>query len=139
MANKTKLIQYSFIEKEDDGHNNKEYSVTKKAIFLDPNDNSGIGFLIIKSSFGGSPHVIYLVKEKGEAEIKSFCFRDNFVIVEFPTPGQSNSTPWNEIKVISYDSLLTDEQVEILILNFNVIKSYREVKKNIWEMFKDEL
>jgi len=138
MANKTKIIQYSYTEKEDDGHNNKEHTVTKKAIFLDPRDNHfGIGFLIIKSGFGHGPYVIYLTME--EDVMNSFCFGDNFGIEGFPIPGQSNSTPWNEIKVLSPESLLSDKHVESLVLHFKTACVYYDTKASLWQTFKDEL
>lgn len=137
MANKTKIIQYSFQENEDDGHNNKVHTVTKKAIFLDPRNNSGVGFLIIKSSFGTGPYVIYLTIE-GET-INSFCFGDNFGIEGFPIPGQENSTPWNEIEVLSSENLLLDHHVESLVSYFKVASLYYNIKTSVWEIFKDEL
>lgn len=138
MANKTKIIQYSYTEKEDDGHNNKVHTVTKKAIFLDPKDSkSGVGFLIIKSGFGNGPYVIYLTIDRNMTN--SFCFGDNFGIEGFPIPGQPNSDSWNEIKILSPENLLVDELVEVLVSYFKVASSYYNVKKTIWEIFKDEL
>ena len=138
MANKTKLIQYTFTEKEDDGHNNKIHIGTKRAIFLDPKDSeSGIGFLIIKSNWGNGPLTIYLVKQG--KEVKSFFFGNDFGADGFPIPGHQNADPWNKIKTISSDNLLRDEDVEVLISNFNITKSYYDVKKTIWEIFGKEL
>jgi len=138
MPNKTKLIEYSFTERDDDGHNNRIHTITKKAIFLDPKDNEhGIGFLIVKSSFGFGPHTIYLTKE-GEC-IKSFYFGDNFEIDGFPIPGLPNADPWNEIRILSPENLLSDEYCKIFILNFQTTMSYYTAKKMIWDVFKDEL
>lgn len=138
MANKTKIIEYTFIEKEDDGHNNKTHKITKKAIFLDPRDSeSGVGFLIIKSGFGNGPYVIYLTIE-GEI-MNSFCFGDNFGIEGFPIPGQPNSDSWNEIKILSPENLLLDGQVKTLTSYFEIASSYYATKKMIWEIFKNKL
>ncbi|TSD02752.1 MAG: hypothetical protein Athens071416_497 [Parcubacteria group bacterium Athens0714_16] len=140
MANKTKLIEYSFTEKDDDGHNNKVHTLTKRAIFLKPEDNYfGIGFLIIKSSFGNSPHVIYLFKKEKDPEIESFCFGDNFGIEGFPIPGQPNADSWDKIRILSSENLLSDGQVESLVSHFKTAIVYSGVKISIWQKFKDKL
>lgn len=138
MANKTKLIEYTFLEKCDDVNSNKTHKIIKRAIFLDPKDSeSGIGFLIVKSNFGFGPHTIYLRKE-GEC-IKSFYFGDNFDVDGFSIPGSSNADSWDEIKILSPENLLSDEYCKIFISNFQTTTSYYIAKKMIWDVFGGEL
>ncbi|MEK7182346.1 MAG: hypothetical protein AAB679_01160 [Patescibacteria group bacterium] len=136
MANKTKIIEYSYLSTEDHGHGTRVE--TKKAIFLDPEDNEHkIGFLVFKSRWGNGPLVVYLTKKV--EEIRTFCFRNDLDIDEFPIPGQPNVDRWDQVKILSPVNLLSDEYCEILVSNFQITMSCFDVKKSIWDIFKDKL
>jgi len=138
MPNETKLIEYTFTEKDDDGHNNRVHTITKRAIFLDPKDSkSGVGFLIVKSNWGNGPLMIYLIKHG--KKIESFFFGDNFGTEGFPIPGQLNSDSWNKIKILSSENVLSDKECEILVSYFNITRLNNKTKKSIWDTFKGRL
>ena len=67
------------------------------------------------------------LSNKKVEEIRTFCFRNDLDIDEFPIR-KPNVDRWDQVKILSPVNLLSDEYCEILVSNFQITMSCFDVK-----------